>query len=309
MKHDRSLCHECFHVGLCDGQAAGDCDVMNLAEFKTTLDDRLKKLDDQFSTLNDVLDAKKEAFIEMYRTDPRISHDESIFCLQTAMEVFDPAHPEMNEQNSLREQLAQLQEIATEAEEIRIRLEKTQQEKTNLEQRLHQLQSSLSRAQKQNEELQSVLDSLELEKSNLARDKSNVSRLLQETQARLRDAESAKTEQTRRIKELERYKEDYINRESQNAEKRPAGIVKNKPINETKKIIVCDKFSDHKRVKISLPKRGFFKNKGWSVKCNSRLDKGYCFLNHPNIGKNEILKWSLRVPKTRGCIGMVIILE
>ena len=308
MKHDRSLCHECFHVGLCDGQAAGDCDVMNLAEFKTTLDDRLKKLDDQFSTLNDVLDAKKEAFIEMYRTDPRISHDESISCFQTALEAFVPAQPKMDER-SLREQLLLQQEIAAEAEEIRIKLAKTQREKANLEKRFCELQSSLSGAEKQNEELQSVLDSLELEKSNLARDKSNVSRLLQETQARLRDAESVKTEQTRRIKELERYKEDYINRESQNAEKRPAGIVKNKPINETKKIIVCDKFSDHKRVKISLPKRGFFKNKGWSVKCNSRLDKGYCFLNHPNIGKNEILKWSLRVPKTRGCIGMVIILE
>ena len=122
MKHDRSLCHECFHVGLCDGQTAGDCDVMNLTEFKTTLNDRLTNLNDQFSTLNDVLDAKKEDFIELYRTDPRISLDESISYLQTAMEAFDPAHPKMDERNSLREQLAQLQEIAAEAEEIRLRI-------------------------------------------------------------------------------------------------------------------------------------------------------------------------------------------
>jgi len=37
---------------------------------------------------------------------------------------------------------------------------------------------------------------------------------------------------------------------------------------------------------------------------------GYCFLNHPKIKKNQILKWSLRVPKFEyGLIGMVIILE
>ena len=291
---------------MCDGQAAGDCDVMNLAEFKTTLNDRLTKLNDQFSTLNDVLEAKKEAFIELYRTDPRISHDESIFCLQTAMEVFDPAHPEMNEQNSLREQLAQLQEIATEAEEIRIRLEKTQQEKTNLEQRLHQLQSSLSRAQKQNEELQSVLDSLELENSNLAKDKSNVSRLLQETQARLRDSESVKTEQTKRIKKLERYKEDYLNRESQIAENKSAGTIETKPVKEKKQIKVCDKFSEH-NVNVTISKPGYFARKGWAVKCTTSC--GYCFLYHTKIGKNEILKWSLRVPKARNTIGTVIILE
>ena len=91
---------------MCDGQAAGDCDVMNLAEFKTTLNDRLTKLNDQFSTLNDVLEAKKEAFIELYRSDPRISHDESISCLQTALEAFDPAQPQIDERNSFREQLA-----------------------------------------------------------------------------------------------------------------------------------------------------------------------------------------------------------
>ena len=153
MRHDRSLCHECVHVGMCDGQVAGDCDVMNLAEFKTTFNNQLTKLNDQFSTLQDVLEAKKEAFIQLYRTNPRISHDESISCLQTALEAFDPAHPETNERNSLREQLAQQQEIAAEAEKLRRRLAKTQRDKINLEQRLHEVQSSLSGAEKQNEEL------------------------------------------------------------------------------------------------------------------------------------------------------------
>ena len=272
---------------MCDGQAAGDCDVMNLTEFKTALNDRLTNLNDQFLTLNDVLAAKKEDFIELYRTDPRISLDESISYLQTAMEAFDPAQPQIDERNSLRAQLAQLQEIAAEAEEIRLRQEKTQQEKTNLEHHFYELQSKLSGAEKQNGELQSVLDSLKLERSNLERDKSDVSRLLQETQARLRDAESAEIEQTRRIKELE-------------------------------KIKICDKFSNHtKNITISLPKRGFFKSKGWSVKYNYNNNSGgagYCFLNHPNLGTNEILKWSFRVPKSRytshSCskIGMVIIL-
>ena len=87
LKHDRSLCHECVHVRMCDGQEAGDCDVMNLAAFETTLNDRLSKLNDQFSTLNHILEAKREAFIELYRTDPRISHDQSILCLQTAIEA------------------------------------------------------------------------------------------------------------------------------------------------------------------------------------------------------------------------------
>ena len=262
---------------MCDGQAAGDCDVMNLAEFKTTLNDRLTKLNDQFSTLNDVLEAKKEAFIELYRTDPRISHDQSISCLQTAMEAFDPAHPEMDERNSLREQLVQLQEIAAEAEEMKLRLAKTQREKTNLAQRFHELQSSLSGAEKQNEELQSVLDSLELKRSNLARDKSDVSRLLQETQARLRDAESVKIEQTRKIKELERYKEVYLNRESHSAEHKPVGTVGTKPMKEKKQVQVCDTFSDHNvNVTIFLSlgiqtERGFSGSSGWSVECKGSI--------------------------------------
>ena len=37
---------------------------------------------------------------------------------------------------------------------------------------------------------------------------------------------------------------------------------------------------------------------------------GACFLKHPKVQKNQILKWSLRVPKSKsGGIGMVIILK
>ena len=92
LKHDRSLCFECVHVGMCDGQAADNCDVMSLAEFETTLNNRLAKLDDQFSAISDVLKGKKQAFAEMYRKDPRISHDEEVSCLLLTNETFDPVN-------------------------------------------------------------------------------------------------------------------------------------------------------------------------------------------------------------------------
>ena len=161
--------------------------------------------------------------------------------------------------------------------------------------------------EQQNEELQLVLDSLELEKSNLARDKSDVSRLLQETQARLRDSESVKTEQTRRIKELER--------ESQSAKNIPVGTVGIKPIEKKKRIKVCDKFSDDNE-NVNIFCRGVSGNKGWSVNFNRDACqgpiRGYCFLNHLKIRKNEILKWGFRVPNHKFkniTTGMVIILE
>ena len=76
-------------------------------------------------------------------------------------------------------------------------------------------------------------------------------------------------------------------------------------ITESKRAIVCKSFSDdNKYVFISSCKR--------SVKLLVMEGNGYgyCFLNHPKIEKNQILKWSLRVPKfKRGWIGMVIILE
>ena len=94
MKHDQNICIECAYVGTCDGQPADDCDLMNLGEFETAFNDRLEKLDDQFSTIFDVLKAKKEAFIEMYRKNPKISHDEAVNFLQTTTESFDPSNPE-----------------------------------------------------------------------------------------------------------------------------------------------------------------------------------------------------------------------
>ena len=74
---------------MCDGQAADDCDFMNLAQFETTLKDQLAKLDDHFSTIDEVLKAKKEAFIKMYRKDPRISNDETITFLLSSLEALD----------------------------------------------------------------------------------------------------------------------------------------------------------------------------------------------------------------------------
>ena len=69
---------------------------------------------------------------------------------------------------------------------------------------------------------------------------------------------------------------------------------------ESKQTIVCQSFSDDNyNVTVSNGKR--------SVKRDGVF--GYCFLNHEKIKQDQILKWSLRVPKHRGGIGMVIILE
>ena len=74
---------------------------------------------------------------------------------------------------------------------------------------------------------------------------------------------------------------------------------------ESKQTIVCNGFSDNnKDVTVSSCKR--------RVKCNylTTRNNGYCFLDHPKIEKNQVLQWTLRVPKFElGLIGMVIILE
>ena len=90
---------------MCDGQPADDCNFMNLAEFENTLKDRLAKLDDQFSVISDILNEKKKAFVEMYRENPKISHDKAILLLKTINENFDPSNPE--EQTILQKQLAE----------------------------------------------------------------------------------------------------------------------------------------------------------------------------------------------------------
>ena len=79
--------------------------------------------------------------------------------------------------------------------------------------------------------------------------------------------------------------------------------VKTSPITEIKQTIICDSFSDDNcNVIVSSCMRSVKGVYGYS---------GYCFLNHPKLQKNQILKWSLRVPKfgRLGWIGMVIILE
>ena len=134
---------------MCDGQPADDCQFMKLAVFETTLNDRLTKLNNQFATITDVLQAKKEIFIQMYQKDPRISHDDAVSVLQRINEDFDPSYPE-RERDAMQQQLAELQQqlagqqnIVAEAEETKRRLKQTQREKTNLEQRLQQTRTRL----------------------------------------------------------------------------------------------------------------------------------------------------------------------
>ena len=62
---------------MCDGQSAGACDFMNLTDFETAFNDKLAKLNDQFSKIGELLESKKEAFVEMYRKNPKMSLDET----------------------------------------------------------------------------------------------------------------------------------------------------------------------------------------------------------------------------------------
>ena len=78
--------------------------------------------------------------------------------------------------------------------------------------------------------------------------------------------------------------------------------VESVPLTQSKQTINCDSFSDDNyNVTVSSCKQ--------SVK-GKLGDYGYCFLNNPKWQKNQILKWSLRVPKHNyGRIGMFIIPE
>ena len=162
---------------MCDGQAADECDFISLAEFETILTGRSAKLDDQFSTINEVLQAKKEVFMEMYRKDPRASHDEAVSRFREYIEAYNPMNPE---------ELPELETVET---------------------------------------------------------------------------------------------------------------VETLPIRETKQTIVCDSFSIYNENVIVSNCKRFAK---------SAQTKGYCFLEHPKIEENQILKWSLRVPKFKYFIEMVI---
>ena len=77
-------------------------------------------------------------------------------------------------------------------------------------------------------------------------------------------------------------------------------------IAENKKIIICDSFSeDNLAVNVTNCKRSIHNV------YNPRMYHypGYCFLGYPNIEKNQILRWTLRIPKHEHFIGTVIILE
>ena len=104
---------------MCGGQPADNCDFMKLHEFKYNLNVRLKKVKKQFATIHDVLEgflvegflveAKKEALIEIYRKDPRISHDDAVSSLQRTIEAFDLLRPEKELQTLMQQQLVEQQ--------------------------------------------------------------------------------------------------------------------------------------------------------------------------------------------------------
>ena len=74
---------------MCDGQPATDCEIMSLTEFNSKLNDQLTKLDDQFAVINEGLKLKKEAFIEMYKKDPRFSQDVAVSNLHQQIKDFN----------------------------------------------------------------------------------------------------------------------------------------------------------------------------------------------------------------------------
>ena len=128
---------------------------------------------------------------------------------------------------------------------------------------------------------------------------------LQQTQTRLQNAERTNTEQSEKIKKLERdLKVANPKRGGLSTKEQPsigaAKTVGTASLIESKQTLVCESFSDDNYyVTVSSCKRSV----------NGRL-YSYCFLNHPTIKKNQILKWSLRIPKFRsGLIGMVIFIE
>ena len=130
--------------------------------------------------------------------------------------------------------------------------------------------------------------------------------------ARLQDTERTNTEQSEKIKKFERdLKVANLKRGGLtiSAKEQPsmgaAKTVGTTSLIESKQTIVCDRFSeDNFYVTVSSCKRSAEYNK------KGGHGDGFCFLNHPKIEKNRILKWSLRIPKFRyGLIGMVIILE
>ena len=50
-KHNRNLCYECVHVGMCDGQQASNCDYIPTTEYNSILNDQTVKLEAQFQAI------------------------------------------------------------------------------------------------------------------------------------------------------------------------------------------------------------------------------------------------------------------
>ena len=197
-------------------------------------------------------------------------------------------------------ELEQQQEIAAEVGELKIRLEKTQQEKSNLEKRINELQSILNSETRDKSSLTKELNkikeansNLKIENEKLAKDLKDVTlsrseadgerkrleEILQETQTRLQEAERVKAKETVRIKQM----------------------------NATKQIIVCTRFDKRgKNFRISACRRSVKGDNRWSS------HPGFCYLKHPKLRENQILQWTLRVPSRkvrRGTIGKVITVE
>ena len=213
LKHDQDLCVECAYVAMCDGQPADDCELMNLAEFEANFNDRVAKLDDQFSTITDVLKEKKEAFVKLYRRNPKICHDEAVAFLQTTNESFNPANPDKElEQNvmqeqlvqqqeqlvQLQEQLAQQQEIASEAEEMSRQLA---DQKAQLEHNCHGLEQRLDEEKLKSQTLFEAIINLQ------AREKDLEGQLEEKEDAR----QNLESEKISLEKKWDRRQEDFVN--------------------------------------------------------------------------------------------------
>ena len=87
--------------------------------------------------------------------------------------------------------------------------------------------------------------------------------------------------------------------------------IENATNTKIRSIIFCKRFSlDNKDVFFLSSCRRIVKINDMILRNNKRIDIGFCFLEHSEIEQNQILRWTLRIPKFQnGFIGMVIILN
>ena len=322
---------------MCDGQPADDCDFMNLIEFKTTLHNRLANLDEQFDTINNVLKTKKDAFIELYRKDPRISYDEVVSRLQTTFEAFNPTNPDEAEEAKrladqlLADQKTQLEYMCTklkerlnkEEEKSEKRLEANKNLRKSLEGQIKEQKVARQKLESENASLDKKLKILvkqeqiqfndklaktSWEKTNLEQRLREKEQCLRKLQSSLSGTEIQNEElQSVLVEELKTMEKITIDLKTviPTTSDVDAKILRLSELFQQiqarlKQTIVCESFSDDNvKVTISKCKRSV---KGY-------IDLGYCFLNHPKIEQNQILKWCVRIPKFKGNIGMVIFLD